>query len=103
MNREQIIALNMKKRRAFDPDNREGVTRVEGDGLQYLFATNAHNQGLFLIWDEDGLGQLDIKTYMRVAEEAKQAGVSRRFIVYAKYEVLQTNWVQFHKLDVSRM
>lgn len=85
----------------WENDKRSGINliRIEQPGFKYLVGKNEFNEGYFIIWDGDGpVGQLDIKTYGTIIQEANRAGLKHPFHVYARYEVYQSKTVNFYKI-----
>lgn len=75
------------------------LRRLEEEGYQYLVAQDEVGDGYFLIWSGDGaVGSLDIESYKVVSAEAKRAGLSPPFHIYARYETFQSPNVRFWKI-----
>jgi adenine-specific DNA-methyltransferase len=61
------------------------LQRFEPGSFNYLFASNSRNEGYFLVWEgPNGEPILDRETFHKIASEAKEAGLQRRFHVYAR-------------------
>jgi adenine-specific DNA-methyltransferase len=71
---------------------------TESAGYHYLFAVGGC-RGLFLVWNEHGMGDLTKETFQVIFEEARRAGIEPPFVVYAHYELLFSNSVLFHKTN----
>lgn len=75
------------------------ITRIDNPEYQYLVGKNILNEGFFIIWNgKDSVGELNNKTYMEIFEEAKKEGVTSPFHVYARYQVYQTEKVNFYQI-----
>lgn len=69
---------------------------------RHLFAVNSRNEGFFLIWDgPDQPSVLNRETFKRLAEEAKQSGLSSRYHVYATIATYVGNGIEFYKIPDS--
>ena len=76
-----------------------GLIRFEQEGYKYLVGCNEQKEGYFLIWNGgDKVGQLDKTNFSTVVQEAKKAGLTQPYHVYARYEVFQSRNVVFYKI-----
>ncbi len=101
MKKEELIDVVITSH--MDNNSRGGATliRVENSGYKYLIGKNENDEGYFLIWNgngKDAVGQLDLGTYSIVLQEGKKAGLKQPYHVYARYEVYQSNNVEFFKI-----
>lgn len=85
----------------YDSSRRRGPSLVSlsEDGHRYLIAKNADDEGFFLIWDgPDKNTDFTEDVYEAVADEAKTAGLTRAYHVYARLYVFQTENVRFYQI-----
>ena len=76
-----------------------GLVSMVDDGYQYLIACNGDNEGFFLIWDgPDRNTNFTEEVYEAIAAEAKKAGLTPTYHVYARLYVFQTNTVRFYQI-----
>lgn len=69
---------------------------------RHLFAVNSRNEGFFLIWDgPEQPSVLNRETFKRLAEEAKQSGLSSRYHVYATIATYVGSGIEFYKIPDS--
>ena len=85
----------------WDTSNRNSpnLVRIEDPKFIYLVGKNQREEGYFIIWNNSGpVGQLDVKSYNLVLQDAKKAELKPPYHVYARYEVYQSKNVQFYKI-----
>jgi adenine-specific DNA-methyltransferase len=80
--------------------NSPNLVRIEDPQFTYLVGKNQEEEGYFIVWHNGGgpVGQLDIKSYNIVLQDAKKAGLKPPYHVYARYEVYQSKNVRFYKI-----
>lgn len=80
--------------------NSPNLVRIEDPQFSYLVGKNQEEEGYFIVWHNGGgpVGQLDIKSYNIVLQDAKKAGLKPPYHVYARYEVYQSKNVRFYKI-----
>jgi adenine-specific DNA-methyltransferase len=99
LEREEMIDLLLVSH--WDQQDRGAVhlRRLEPGRYKYLFATNIRNEGYFLIWDgPDTQPILDRSTFHAIASEAKEAGLQRRYHVYARLWTYQGPNIEFYQI-----
>lgn len=68
-------------------------------GYPLLIGQDEEGRGIFLVRGPDGaLGDLDSENYLALLEEVKEVGLKSPFHVFARYEILWSSSVIFHKL-----
>lgn len=75
---------------------------VTGNGTpyRYLVATNAANQGVFLVWSDSGRdADLTESIYEAITEEAERAGLADVYHVYSRRSLVYTDDVIFHQVS----
>jgi adenine-specific DNA-methyltransferase len=79
---------------------RDSLVRVPASKrFKYLVASNSESEGFFLIWNgSKGSSDFDEDTYAACAKEAKKAGLSARYHVYARLYKFQTSNVTFYQI-----
>ncbi len=86
----------------FDPDSRlrEALERISNnDQFTYLMAKNSESEGFFLVWNgADGTSDFTEEIYEACSEEAKAAGLSVQYHVYARLQRYQTSNVVFYPI-----
>lgn len=66
---------------------------------RFLFATNPKNEGFFLVWGSPvGLSVLNRETFKAIAGEAKAAGLTGRFHIYASFAPYIGAGIEFYKI-----
>jgi len=64
-----------------------------------LFAVNLKNEGFFLVWDApDGSSVLDRTIFRQVVNEAEEAGLAKRYHVYASFAPYTGVGIEFYKI-----
>lgn len=85
LEREEMIDLLLTSH--FDEGDRGSTSlrRLPAGDYQHLFATSGSGHGFFLVWDGPSKpSNLNMTTFRKIAEEAKTAGLSAPFHVYAR-------------------
>ncbi len=86
----------------FDADQRRRdalVTLGSNGDYEYLVARNSEDEGFFLIWSgPDANTDFTEEAYEKCAAEAKRAGLSNRYHVYARLYLFQTSNVVFYQI-----
>jgi adenine-specific DNA-methyltransferase len=86
----------------FDPATRkrDALVRVSSNpAYKYLVACNSESEGFFLIWNgTKGNTDFTEETYEACAKEAKKAGLTARYHVYARLYRFQTSNVVFYQI-----
>jgi adenine-specific DNA-methyltransferase len=78
------------------------LRRLPAGTHRHLFAHNARNEGLFLIWDApDQPSILNREAFKRVAEEAKAERLATRYHVYASLAPYTGQSIEFYKIPDS--
>ena len=99
MHKNEVINIVINSHREHGKRNNGELVRSEDPGYKYLFGTNKHNEGYFLIWNSDErVGQLDSEAYTTVIQESKRANLKQPFHIYARYETYQSKNVVFYKI-----
>jgi adenine-specific DNA-methyltransferase len=76
-----------------------GLVSLVDEGYQHLIARNSDSEGFFLIWDgPDRNTNFTEDVYEAIAEEAKKAGMSATYHVYARLYLFQTDTVRFYQI-----
>ena len=79
--------------------NSPNLIRIEDPKFSYLVGMNQQKEGYFIIWNNGGpVGQLDVKSYNLLLQDAKKAEIKPPFHVYARYELYQSKNVRFYKI-----
>jgi adenine-specific DNA-methyltransferase len=83
----------------FEADRRgPSLVRI-GDGSSYLVARNAENEGVFLVWNgPTGNTNFTREVYRACVKEARDAGLTPTYHVYARLYVYQTGNVVFYQI-----
>lgn len=77
---------------------RGGLVRVD-DEYRFLVARNEDDEGFFLVWDgPSGNTSLTRNVYIEIVNEAKKAGLKKRFHVYARQQLYVTDNVSFYQI-----
>ena len=99
MQRDELIDVVLTSHWESQRRSAPNLTTVSGDDYQYLIGTDTSDEGYFLIWDDGGpVGSLTSATYQKVVTEAKKAGLSSPYHIYARYEMFQSQNVRFWKI-----
>lgn len=99
MQRDELLDVVLTSHWETQRRSAPNLTTVAVNDYQYLIGTDAAGEGYFLIWDDGGpVGSLTSATYQKVVAEAKKAGVSAPYHVYARYEMFQSQNVRFWKI-----
>jgi adenine-specific DNA-methyltransferase len=79
---------------------RDALVRIPSDNrFKYLVAKNSDSEGFFLIWNgSDGSSDFTEETYAACAKEAKKAGLTARYHIYARLYLFQTSNVDFYQI-----
>lgn len=97
MKREDLIDVVLSSHNDFQK-RRSAIYKIQGDN-KYLVAKNSNNEGIFIIWDgPESVGELNTNVYREIIKESKQAGLSNRYSIYARYETYQSKNVIFYKI-----
>jgi adenine-specific DNA-methyltransferase len=99
LEREEMIDLLLVSH--WEQQDRGGfhLKRLEPGSHRYLFATNNRNEGYFLVWDGPNTAPiLDRSTFHVIASEAKEAGLQKRFHVYARLWSYQGPNIEFYQI-----
>jgi adenine-specific DNA-methyltransferase len=69
---------------------------------RHLFAVNSKNEGFFLIWNSsEEPSMLNREAFKRIVEEAKAAGLTSRYHVYATIAPYTGSNIEFYKIPDS--
>jgi len=99
MQRDELIDVVLTSHWETQRRSAPNLTTISSGEYQYLIGTDASGEGYFLIWDDGGpVGSLTAATYQKVVTEAKRAGLSAPYHVYARYEMFQSQNVRFWKI-----
>lgn len=101
LQREEMIDLLLTSHWEKSDRAKTSLTRFvpEVESRRYLFATNARNEGFFLIWDgADRPSDLNRDTFKAIVEEAKKHGLMDRYHVYASVATYSGRTVEFYKI-----
>jgi adenine-specific DNA-methyltransferase len=85
----------------YDTSRRRGSNLVPEDPAKYryLVARNSEDEGFFLIWEgPDKSTDFTEDVYEACSEEARQAGLKPIYHVYARFNLFQTENVDFLKI-----
>jgi adenine-specific DNA-methyltransferase len=64
-----------------------------------LFAANPKSEGFFLVWDApDGSSVLDRTIFKQIVNEADEAGLAKRYHVYASFAPYTGVGIEFYKI-----
>lgn len=97
MKRDDLIDVVLSSHNDFQK-RRSVIYKIKGE-YKYLVAKNSNNEGIFIIWDgPESVGELNTHVYREIIKEAKQAGLSNRYSIYARYETYQSKSVIFYKI-----
>ncbi len=78
------------------------LQRFATGSYRHLFAFNSKNEGFFLIWESSGEpSTLNREAFKRIVDEAKQAGLSARYHVYATIAPYTGAGIEFYKIPDS--
>jgi adenine-specific DNA-methyltransferase len=99
MKRDELIDVVITSHWTSDRRGAPTLRRVDDDAYKHLVGLDDTGASYFVLWSqEEGVGQLDMQTYREVLAEAKSAGLSTPFNVYARYELYQSPHVRFWKI-----
>ncbi len=100
LQREEMIDLLLTSHWDKSDRAKTSLTRfVPEVSRRFLFATNARNEGFFLIWDgADQPSILNRETFKAIVEEAKAYGLMDRYHVYASLAPYSGRTVEFYKI-----
>ncbi|MGJ7565259.1 site-specific DNA-methyltransferase [Variovorax sp. GB1R11] len=100
LQREEMIDLLLTSHWDKSDRAKTSLTRFSPEvSRRFLFATNARNEGFFLIWD--GAEQpsiLNRETFKAIVEEAKAHSLTDRYHVYASLAPYSGRTVEFYKI-----
>ena len=97
--REEMIDLLLNSYWDKSEKYRSYLHRCAIGSHQYLFATNAKNEGFFLIWDNpDTVSVLNRGTFRAIVAEATAAQLAERYHVYASIAPYTGAGVEFYKI-----
>lgn len=99
LEREEMIDLLLTSH--FDEGDRGSTTlkRLPAGGHKYLFATSGSGQGFFLIWDGPAnSSNLNMSIFRHLVEEAKSAGLTAPYHVYARRSTYLGPNVEFYQI-----
>ena len=92
---DTVIASHYDSSRRRGP----GLTSRSADQYRYLIASNADNEGFFLVWEGPNENtDFTEAVYEAIAEEAQQAMLAKTYHVYARLYVFQTENVHFYQI-----
>ncbi|EIF29506.1 adenine specific DNA methylase Mod [Burkholderia sp. Ch1-1] len=75
------------------------LQRRPGGAHRHLFAVNPKNEGFFLIWDApDADSVLNRDAFKRIVLEAKEAGLTARYHIYASIATYTGTGIEFYKI-----
>lgn len=99
MKKDELIDVVITSHWDVGRRNAPSLTRIDDPKFRYLVGKDDRGEGYFIIWDNAGpVGRLDRAAYSVVLDDAKRAGLSPPFNVYARYEVFQSRHVNFWKI-----
>jgi adenine-specific DNA-methyltransferase len=100
MEREELLDTLVASHFEASAKRRDSLITISPDrGFDYLIAVNADNEGFFLVWNgKNGNNDLTEDVYKVCAEEAKRAGLSPRYHIYARLYRFQTSNVVFYQI-----
>ena len=100
LQREEMIDLLLTSHWEKSDRAKTSLTRfVPEVNRRFLFATNARNEGFFLIWDgADQPSILNRETFKAIVEEARAYGLMDRYHVYASLAPYSGRTVEFYKI-----
>lgn len=99
MEREEMLDTVIASH--FDASRRRGpgLTSLSEKGYRYLIASNADQEGFFLVWDGPGCNtNLTEEVYEAIANEASAAQLKAVYHVYGRLYVFQTDTVSFYQI-----
>lgn len=99
LEREEMVDLLLTSH--FDETDRmrASLRRLPAGDNRFLFATSGTGQGYFLVWDGPSeASNLNMATFRQIAEEAKVAGLSAPFHVYARRSTYLGPGVEFYQI-----
>jgi adenine-specific DNA-methyltransferase len=85
----------------FDPSRRRsnGLIMCASENFRYLVARNSDHEGFYLVWDgPDSNIDLTAAVYEEIAAEAAAEGLRRTYHVYARFNLYQTENVNFYQI-----
>ncbi len=101
LQREEMIDLLLTSHWEKSDRAKTSLTRFmpEVESRRFLFATNARNEGFFLIWEgADQPSDLNRDTFKAIVEEAKKHCLMDRYHVYASVATYSGRTVEFYKI-----
>lgn len=99
LEREEMIDLLLVSHWEQQDRGAVHLRRLEPGRYKYLFATNTRNEGYFLVWDGPNTRPiLDRNTFHAITEEARNAGLQRRYHVYARLWTYQGPNIEFYQI-----
>ncbi|GGL63008.1 site-specific DNA-methyltransferase [Sporolactobacillus putidus] len=98
MKKDELVDLVITSHWESERRAAPNLIRIDNNKYSYLVGKNEDNEGYFIIWNGDKVGQLDIQTYKKIVEEASKEMLTTPYHVYARYEVFRTNSVKFYKV-----
>ena len=101
LQREEMIDLLLTSHWEKSDRAKTSLTRFvpEVESRRFLFATNARNEGFFLIWEgADKPSDLNRDTFKAIVAEAKKHGLMDRYHVYASVATYSGRTVEFYKI-----
>ncbi|RUR70990.1 site-specific DNA-methyltransferase [Variovorax guangxiensis] len=100
LQREEMIDLLLTVHWDKSDRAKTSLTRFSPEASRrFLFATNARNEGFFLIWDGASHPSiLNRDTFKAIVEEAKAYGLMDRYHVYASLAPYSGRTVEFYKI-----
>ena len=99
MKKDELIDVVITSHWDTNSRNSPNLIRVEDPKISYLVGKNQQGEGYFIIWNNGGpVGQLDVKSYNILLQDAKKADLKPPYHVYARYEVYQSKNVRFYKI-----
>lgn len=97
--REEMIDLLLTSYWDRAEKSKSYLQRFPAGQHRYLFAVNPKNEGFFLVWESSGAPSvLNRETFKAIAGEAKTAGLTGRFHVYASIAPYTGAGIEFYKI-----
>lgn len=97
--REEMIDLLLTSYWDRAEKSKSYLQRFPAGQHRHLFAVNPKNEGFFLVWEASGAPSvLNRDTFKAIAGEAKAAGLTGRFHVYASIAPYMGAGIEFYKI-----
>ncbi|ECL9934541.1 hypothetical protein CQ29_23235 [Salmonella enterica subsp. enterica serovar Enteritidis] len=75
------------------------ISRVSDDSNKYLFGKNIHNEGFYLVWNDNSVVDLTREVYQDIIKEGKKSNLAIKYHIFSTGTLIDRKNIKFYKIS----